>query len=120
MANGVGEKHQLAGLDERSRGFNRLVEVEQREGAFHASLRYEATLVVGEGGDTGAAALRALIGQLQSRGYTQLRSRLSFNGETYLGSQEPWIEHPDPERTPPPSSGLVGWVRRWLSRSYSK
>jgi len=114
MAAGVVEKHQVAGLDERSRGFNRLVEVEQREGAYCASLRYESTVVVGEGGDTTAAALRELIGLLQARGYTQLRSRLSFNGTLYLGSQEPWIEYPDPEREPPPTAGPWGWVRRWL------
>src|SRR5574341_673341 len=108
------EKHQVAGLDERSRGFNRLVEVEQREGAYRASLRYESTVVVGEGGDTTAAALRELIGRLQARGYTQLRSRLSFNGAHYLGSQESWIEYPDPEREPPPSFNPLGWLRRWL------
>lgn len=108
------EKHQLAGLDERSRGFNRLLEVEQREGAYRALLRYEGTIVVGERGDTKAAALHELIGQLQARGYTQLRSRLSFDGGHYLGSQEPWIEYPDPEQELPPSSGLLGCLRRWL------
>jgi len=104
----------LAGLDERSRGFNRLVEVEQRDTAYRAVLRYESDLVVAEGGDTKASALHELIGQLQARGYTQLRSRLSFNGSHYLGSQEPWVEYPDRERELPPSSGPLGWLRRWL------
>ena len=120
MANGVVEKHQLAGLDERARGFNRLVELERREIGYRASLRYETALVVSEDVETKAAALHELIGRLQAKGYTQLRSRLSFNGAHYLGSQEPWIEYPDPERKPPPSSGPLGWVRRWLYRNYSK
>jgi len=38
-----------------------------------------------------------LITQLQDRGYTQLRSRLQFRGEAYLGNQELWEERPDPE-----------------------
>ncbi|MGH7251403.1 MAG: hypothetical protein ACREIK_06060 [Nitrospiraceae bacterium] len=117
MADGVMEKHQLAGLDERARGFSRLVELERLESTYRASLRYEAAIVVSEDVETKAAALHELIGCLQAKGYTQLRSRLSFNGENYLGSQEPWIEYPDPEREPPPSSGLVGWVRRWLGIS---
>ena len=117
MADDVVEKHELAGLDERARGFSRLVELERLESTYRASLRYETAIVVSEGGDIQAAALHELIRQLQARGYTQLRSRLSFNGGNYLGSQEPWIEYPDPERKPPPSSGLVGWVRRWLGSS---
>lgn len=120
MANGVVEKHQLAGLDERARGFNRLVELERRDSSYRASLPYETALVVSEDVETKAVALHELIGQLQAKGYTQLRSRLSFNGAHYLGSQEPWIEYPDPERKPRPSSGLFGWVRRWLYRYYSK
>lgn len=40
-------------------------------------------------------ALAILITQLQARGYTQLRSRLHFRGEQYLGNQEMWEEHPD-------------------------
>lgn len=120
MADGVVEKHQLAGLDERARGFNRLVELERREGGYRASLRYETAIVVSEDVETKATALHELIGRLQAKGYTQLRSRLSFNGGNYLGSQEPWTEYPDPEREPPPSSGLLGWVRRWWYRFYSE
>lgn len=114
MPNEVMEKYQLAGLDERGRGFSRLVELERSEGAYRASLRYESNTVVSDGCVTNAAALHELIRTLQARGYAQLRSRLSFNGGTYLGSQEPWIEYPDPERPPDPPDRLFGWVRRWL------
>ena len=37
-----------------------------------------------------------IISTLQEQGYTQLRSQLSVQEGTYLGSQEPWIEYPDP------------------------
>jgi len=113
MTNQPIEKHQLAGLDARARGFTRLAEVAQSEETYRASLRYETTIVVTNGKETKPAALQELIRLLQTRGYTQLRSQLSFNGNTYLGSQEPWIEYPDPERPPEPAWGLFGWFRRW-------
>ncbi|MDE3119969.1 MAG: hypothetical protein KGL03_13260 [Nitrospirota bacterium] len=92
------EKHQLAGVDERDRGFNRLVEIEPVDGTCRATLRYEATLIVTPLCQTEAAALDHLIGLLHDRGYRQLRSRLSFQGATYLGTQKDWIEYPDPEQ----------------------
>jgi len=114
MPDDVVEKHQVAGLDDRGRGFTRLVDIARSEGAYRALLRYEATIVATNGAETKPAALQELIHRLQGRGYTQLRSQLSFNGNTYLGSQEPWIEYPDPERQPELRSGLLGWVGRWL------
>lgn len=116
MPDDVVEKHQVAGLDDRARGFARLVEIARLEGAYRASLRYETTVVVTDGAETKPAALKELIHRLQARGYTQLRSQLSFNGGTYLGSKEPWIEYPDPERPPEPGRGLFGWFRRWWRR----
>ena len=116
MLDEVIEKHQVAGLDDRARGFTRLVEVARSEGGYRASLRYETTMVVTGGTETKLAAVQEVIHLLQIRGFTQLRSQLSFSGSTYLGSQEPWIEYLDPERPPEPTWGLFGWIRRWLSR----
>ena len=98
MPGEVIEKHQLAGFDERERGFNRQVEIDRHERTYRASFRYETTLVATERRDTQAAALAELVVMLHARGYQQLRSRLSFQGGNYLGSQETWIEYPDPPR----------------------
>ncbi|MBM4120493.1 MAG: hypothetical protein FJ248_06280 [Nitrospira sp.] len=92
------EKHQLAGLDGRARGFNRVVEIERGAAGCCAMLRYEQTVIGVEGHPTEAAALHGLVVRLQSQGYTQLRSQLSFQGSAYLGSREPWIEYPDPSQ----------------------
>lgn len=105
------EKHQVAGLDERERGFNRLIEIGQVEGGYQASLRYERTLVMTGLYETQAAALDELIVSLHERGYTQLRSRLSFRGSDYFGSQELWIEYPDPVQAGQ-ARGLRGWLGR--------
>lgn len=98
MPGPIAEKHQLAGVDERDRGFNRLVEIEPIDGGCRATLRYEATLVMTPPCQTESTALDHLIGQLHDRGYRQLRSRLSFQGTAYLGTQKDWIEYPDPEQ----------------------
>lgn len=111
MPDEVTEQHQLAGLDERERGFNRLVELIQRTGEYRAMLRYEATLVVAGDRDTAAAALNELIHLLHARGYTQLRSRLTFSGNAYLGSREPWVEYPDPAQ-PSIFRSVLEWWRR--------
>lgn len=112
MPDEVVEQHQLAGLDERERGFNRLVELNQQTGEYRAVLRYEAALVATGGCETAAAALNELIRLLHRRGYTQLRSRLAFRGHAYLGSREPWAEYPDPARPSRISWGLLEWWRR--------
>ena len=114
MSDQVQEKHQLAGLDTRERGFSRPVVFEQADGRYQAILRYETTRVVTTAQDTPGAALEELIRTLQGQGYSQLRSQLSVREGTYLGSQEPWIEYPDPAR------GTVqegGWLKR-LFRSF--
>lgn len=113
------ERYQVAGLDERERGFNRQMDVERAEGGYRAVLRYEQTRVQTEICDTTTHALDDLVRVLRERGYSQLRSRLNFRGATYLGSQEPWIDYPDPDR---PSEESVGpseqFARRtgWISR----
>ena len=96
MGNEIVEKHQVAGLDEKERGFNRQIDVERIDGGYRASLRYEQTLVETSACETPVQTVDELVRRLQDRGYAQLRSRLKFKGEAYLGTQEPWIEYPDP------------------------
>ena len=109
MSDQAQEKHQLAGLDTRERGFSRPVVFEQADGGYQALLRYETMRVVTTAYDTPGAALEELICTLQGQGYSQLRSQLSAREGTYLGSQEPWIEYPDPARG---SEQQSGWVKR--------
>ena len=108
------EKHQLAGFDARERGFSRPIVFEQVDGGYQAILRYETTRVVTTTQVTPGAALEELIRMLQGQGYSQLRSQLSVREGTYLGSQEPWIEYPDPPRA---TEQEGGWLKR-LVRSF--
>jgi hypothetical protein len=63
-----------------------------------------------------------LVRMLRGRGYTQLRSRLNFKGAAYLGTQEPWIEYPDPNAPAESPEGPVpeqlarrtGWIGKVL------
>ncbi len=103
------EKHQLAGLDERERGFSRPVVFKRVDAGHQAILQYETTCVVTTAQPTPGAALEELIRMLQEQGYSQLRSQLSVREGTYLGSQEPWIEYPDPAR---PTEQESGWLKR--------
>lgn len=104
--------YQIAGLDDLGRGFNRQVEMKVSNETFQAVFRYERFLLETEPQATEQAAVAVLINQLQNRDYTQLRSRLQFRGEAYLGNQELWEEHPDPE-----SRGILA---RLLQRIRSK
>ena len=117
MSDHTEEKHQLAGVDARERGFSRPVVFEQADGGYQAILRYETTYVVTVARDTPVAALEELIRTLQGQGYSQLRSQLSFREGAYLGSQEPWIDYPDPERQPEIPDGLMGRLFGWLRGS---
>ena len=114
MSDQAQEKHQLAGFDARERGFSRPIVFEQADGGYQAMLRYETTRVVTTAYDTPGAALEELIRMLQGQGYSQLRSQLSVREGAYLGSQEPWIEYPDPARGMEQEGG---WLKR-LFRSF--
>jgi hypothetical protein len=109
MSDQIEEKHQLAGFDTRERGFSRPVVYEQTDGGYQAILRYETTRVVTTAQATPGAALEELIRTLQGQGYSQLRSQLSVRQGAYLGSQEPWIEYPDPARE---TEKEGGWLKR--------
>ena len=114
MSDEVQEKHQLAGFDARERGFSRPIVFEQADGGYQAILRYETTRVVTTAQATPGGALEELIRTLQGQGYSQLRSQLSVRQGTYLGSQEPWIEYPDPASA---TEQQGGWLKR-LCRSF--
>jgi hypothetical protein len=122
MGNEIVEKHQVAGLDEKERGFNRQIDVEWIESGYRAVLRYEQTLVETTACDTAVHAVDELVRTLRDRGYTQLRSRLNFKGAAYLGTQELWIEYHDPNAPPESFEGTMpeqlarrtGWIGRVL------
>lgn len=99
MREGGLDKHQLAGLDHRERGFSRPVEFEEAGECFCAVLRYETVRISTEPHPAQDAALLALIQALHTQEYRQLRTQVSFRNGIYLGSQELWVEYPDP--TPP-------------------
>lgn len=109
------ERHQLSGLDSRQRGFSRSVEFERTGTGIRAVLRYETTRIVTEERQAPTDALQELIHVIQAQGYSQLRTQQSYRNGTYMGSQEPWIEYPDPERQPEQPAGLfarlLGWFR---------
>ena len=109
------DRFQLAGLDDRQRGFSRPVDIDPVEGQYRARLRYESTQIVTAPAATEGAALLVLIHDLHAQGYRQLKTQLSFRGGTYLGSQEPWIEYADP--TPDRDSGLLSTIRNWFRGS---
>jgi hypothetical protein len=117
MSDQAQEKHQLAGVDGRERGFSRPVVFEQADGGYQAILRYETTRVATTPHNTPGAALEELIRTLQGQGYSQLRSQLSVREGTYLGSREPWIEYPDPAKQPETPDGLISKFRAWFYRA---
>ncbi len=117
------EKHQLAGIDDRQRGFNRPVAVEHRDHIYRATLQYERTVLSGESPESKEAAVHSLVLTLHERGYRQLKSQVSFRGLDYLGNQEPWIEYPDPEIVEDRSTimrTVIGRMIRFFGRSGQK
>lgn len=114
MGEGSLDKHQLAGLDHRERGFSRPVEFERAGEGFCAILRYETVRISTAPQPAQDAALLALIQSLQMQGYRQLRTQVSFRSGIYLGSQEMWVEYPDPAPPAKPEgllSKIAGWFR---------
>jgi hypothetical protein len=111
------DKHQLAGLDDRERGFSRPIEFEQAEGGYRAILRYEAARVTTDFHPSQERALLGLIQTLQSCGYHHLRTQMSFRNGVYLGSQELWVEYQD---LPQVKTGQPGFLTRLLRRFWSR
>ena len=100
------DKHQLAGLDNRERGFSRTVEFERAEEGYRAILRYETVRIATETHATQDDALTGLIQSLQTQGYRQLKTQMNFRDGVYLGSRELWVEYPDPHQAEPEQSGF--------------
>lgn len=118
MATTPPETYQLAGLDPRERGFSRPVELMREDRRCRAAWRYEAVHVVTDFADSAEAALQLLVATLHGQGYRQLRTQASFRQGTYLGSQESWIEYPDPPPTAQPKTGLLTALRSWFHREH--
>jgi len=108
------DKHQLAGLDDRERGFNRPVEFERAGEGYRAVLRYETVRITTEAHPTQDEALAVLIQSLHAQGYRQLKTQLSFRNGVYLGSQELWVEYPDPPEAQPGRSGFLDTIKNWF------
>lgn len=110
----------LAGLDDRERGFSRPVEFEQGDDGYRAILRYESIRIETECHPTQNVALAVLIQTLQTRGYRQLRTQMSYRNGTYLGSQELWIEYPDAPQAEPTSSVFLAKLLNWFRSCVTK
>jgi hypothetical protein len=108
------DKHLLAGLDDRERGFSRPVEFERTEADYRAILRYETVRVASEPAPTQGEALQSLIRTLQAQGYRQLKTQISFRNGVYLGARELWIEYADPPPAERDSRGLIDRFLNWL------
>ena len=120
MMDGEGlDKHQLAGLDNRERGFSRPVEFERAGEGYRALLRYETVRVTTEIHPTQDDALTILIQTLHVQGYRQLKTQRSFRDGIYLGSQELWVEYPDPLQAEPERPSLWGKVLSWFRSNSS-
>lgn len=108
------DKYQLAGLDDRDRGFSRPVEFELGGEGYRAILRYETVRIMTETHPTQDDALVILIQTLHAQGYHQLKTQRSFRDGVYLGSQELWVEYPDPPQAEPEQSGFFDRIRTWF------
>lgn len=108
------DKHQLAGLDDRERGFSRPVEFERAGEGFCAILRYETVRITTEVHPTQDEALGSLIQTVHAQGYRQLKTQMSFRNGVYLGSQELWVEYLDPPQTEPERPGFFNRIKNWF------
>jgi hypothetical protein len=108
------DKHQLAGLDDRERGFSRPIELERAGESYRAILRYESVRVRTDRYQTQDGALHALIQTLQTQGYRQLKTQMNFRNGVYLGSQERWVEYPDPPLVESEATGFMAKLLDWF------
>ena len=108
------DKHQLAGLDDRERGFSRPILLERAGESYRAILRYESVRVETDPHQTQDAALRVMIQTLQNLGYRQLKTQMSFRNGIYLGSQELWVEYPDPPKAESKENGFIATLLTWF------
>ena len=109
--------YHVAGLDDRDRGFNRQIHVIPCNEGFQAKLRYESLRIDVDPVPTEDQVLHRLIHVLHDKGYRQLRTQCIFMGEQYLGSQELWVEYPDPESSLDTEKTWSAWLRQVFGRS---
>ncbi|MEX5219621.1 MAG: hypothetical protein AB7G68_04895 [Nitrospiraceae bacterium] len=117
MPDGAIERYQLAGFDDRGRGFNRPVECEPTGVGFRVVLRYETARVAAEHPSSATGALEDLVRTLHQQGYRELRSQLSFKQGLYLGSQELWVQYPDPVSEQESIHWIWHKLRHWMQRA---
>ena len=98
----VMERHQIEGLDERRRVFNRMADVARTEKGYAASFHYEGLTFESSTFRTIEETMQNLVERLQAAGFRNLRRRLNFRGQRYLAEREPWVDYPDPA-TPSPA-----------------
>ena len=108
------DQYQLAGLDDRERGFSRPIACERAGDGHRAVLRYETVRITTSPQPTSDTALLSLIQTLHARGYRQLKTQTSFRNGIYLGSQECWVEYPDPPQSVLERPGLMTKLLSWL------
>lgn len=89
------ETHQLEGLDDRRRVFNRHAEIGRTEDGYVASFYYEGQFFSSDSIRTIKEAMGQLVLRLQQSGFSRLRSRLNFRGQRYLAEREPWVDYGD-------------------------
>ena len=109
------DKHQLAGLDNKERGFSRPIDFQGEGAGYRAILRYEAVRVTTDAQPTQDEALTVLIQSLHAQGYRQLKTQRSFRNGVYLGSQELWVEYPDPPQAKPEPSSFLEKIKNWFA-----
>ncbi len=97
------EIHQVEGFDSVPRYFNRSVNIFKSERGYYSRMHYEDFTVESGHYKTTREAINDLVIQLQQKGFTKLRTRLSFRGRKYLGERgirhfdesEQWTNYPD-------------------------
>lgn len=93
------EVHQLEGLDDRRRVFNRHVDLYRMGNGYVSNFYYEGQLYSSDPQPTMKEALGQLVGRLHPFGFKALRSRLNFERQRYLAEREPWVDYPDATQT---------------------
>lgn len=87
------EIHQIEGLDDQRRGFNRHAEITRTVEGYVSNFSYEGNFLSGGPKPTIQSAIDDLVRRLLESGFSQLRSRINFRGKRYLAEAEPWINY---------------------------
>jgi hypothetical protein len=96
------EIHQIEGLDEHLRGFNRHVDILRSDEGYLSNFNYEGTFLSGGPKPTIRESIDDLVRRLREAGYSRLRSRINFRGKRYLAEGEPWVNYDYAEESKKP------------------